>query len=550
MVRSVGDRSLTGERRSTIDWRVIGTARGTNRPWRAAAGWIAAALVTGALTVLAAGADLAPGGLDPAATAVDLAVGLAFVGGAAFARASSRGRLLFAAVGLAWLVGSLLPAVEVAYLGVLATALALFPGGRARSARDWLLVVLPLPIALMVPTKPVLAGLFVTIAASAWAARRWERVTTWAPVGAAAAIALALATSWVVEVSVPRAFDPALWRLAFDLVLLVVALGFPVASRAVIRERARLADRLLGDDQVVAIEGLAILLAETLDDPKLRIHRWDPASGAYLRPDGSPFEPDGRAALIGVDDADAPLAAIVHGETAAMQDPVVVAAVTEAVRLTATNERRQTAQRRQLAEREAARGRLLVSTDRQRQAIAARLRDEVVRRIGDALTQLRQIDLSPVDAEPREALVVAGRELEASVGEILALIDGVPPATLGNGGLVAAIRALAERCPLPVSVSATPDATADVARETALFYVCSEALANATKHARASRISIDLRRDLDDLVIAISDDGVGGARLSGFGLGGLADRLAVYGGRLRVDSPPGAGTTLTARIAG
>ncbi len=89
-----------------------------------------------------------------------------------------------------------------------------------------------------------------------------------------------------------------------------------------------------------------------------------------------------------------------------------------------------------------------------------------------------------------------------------------------------------------------------MARETALFYVCSEALANATKHARASRISIDLRRDRGDLVIAISDDGVGGARLSGFGLRGLADRLAVHGGRLRVDSPPGAGTTLIARIAG
>ena len=174
----------------------------------------------------------------------------------------------------------------------------------------------------------------------------------------------------------------------------------------------------------------------------------------------------------------------------------------------------------------------------------------MVRSIQEAAAQLRRIDPSPDDADAREALTVAGSELDASVGEILALIDGVPPATLGRGGLFAAIAGLAERCPLPVSVSATPDATADEARETALFYVCSEALANATKHARASRISIDLRRERDDLVIVISDDGVGGAHLSGFGLRGLADRLAVYGGRLRVDSPPGAGTTLTARIAG
>ena len=521
----------------------------TQRPWPVAAGWTAGALLTGVLTLLAADADLAPGRFDPAATAVDLAVGLAFVGGAALARAPWRSRVLFAAVGAAWLVASFVPAATLAYLGVLAIAVGLFPSGRPRSARDWSLVVLALPVALVVPTKPVLAGLFVAVAASGWVARRWERVASWVPVLAAAALAIALATSWVVEVAQPRAFDPPLWKLALELLLLVVALGFPVASRAVVRERARLVDRLLGDDRLVGLDGLAILLAETLGDPALGIYRWDSATRGYVGPGGLPPEPDGQPALVAVDSREEPLAAVAHGQTAAMHDPVTLAAVVEAIRLTATNERRQAAQRAQLAELEAARGRLLAVADWQRSAIAARLREEVVRPIQEAAAQLRRIDPSPEDAEGREALAVAGTELDASVGEILALIDGVPPATLGNGGLVAAIARLAERCPLPVSVSATPDATTDVARETALFYVCSEAMANATKHARASRISIDLRRERDDLVIAISDDGVGGARLSGFGLRGLADRLAVHGGRLRVDSPPGAGTTLTARIA-
>jgi signal transduction histidine kinase len=540
---------LTRERQSTIDWRVIGTASDTNRLWRSAAGWIAIALMTGVLTVLAADEDLAPGGLDPAATAMDLTVGLAFLGGAALARAPWRSRLLFYAVGVAWLVGSFLPAAEVAYLGVLVIAVGLFPSGRPRTARDWSLVVLALPLALVVPTKPVLAGLFVAVALSALAVRRWERVAAWFPVLAAAALAVALAASWVVEVAQPRAFDPPLWRLAFELLLLVVALGFPVASWAVVRERAGMADRLLGDDRVVGLEGLAVLLAETLGDPQLGVYRWDPATGGYVGPGGLPLELDGQAAVITVAD-EGPLAAVAHGRAPAMHDPVIVAAVVEAVRLMATNERRQATQRAELAELEAARGRLLATSDRLRYAVAARLRDEVLRPIQEAASQLRRIDQPADDAAAREALAVAGRELEASMGEILALIDGVPPATLGNGGLVPAIRALAERCPLPVSVSATPDAAADVARETALFYVCSEALANATKHSRASRISINLRRERDDLVIAISDDGVGGARLSGFGLRGLADRLAVYGGRLRVDSPPGAGTTLTARIAG
>ena len=556
--RSVRGRpTLTGDRRTTIDWRVTGIAGDTHRPLPVAAGWTAAALLTGVLTLVAADADLAPGGLDPAATAVDLAVGLAFVGGAALARAPWRSRLLFAAVGLAWLLGSFLaatlgsflPATKVAYLGVLAIAVGLFPSGRPRSARDWSLVVLALPVALVVPTKPVLAGLFVAVAASAWAVRRWERVAAWVPVFAAAALAIGLGGSWVVEVARPLEFDPPLWRLAFELLLLVVALGFPVASWAVARERAQLADRLLGDERVVGLQGLTVLLAETLGDPELEIYRWDPATVGYVGPGGLPPGLNSEGALITVDDDQGPLAAVAHGETSAMHDPVIVAAVVEAVRLTATNERRQAAQRGQLAELEAARGRLLATADRQRNAIAARLRDEVVRPIEEAVSQLRPIDQRADDAAAREALVVAGRELDASVGEILALIDGVPPATLGNGGLVAAIERLAERCPLSVTVSTTQDATADVAPETALFYVCSEALANATKHARASRISIDLRRDRDDLVMVISDDGIGGARPDGSGLRGLADRLAVHGGRLRVDSPPGAGTRLTARIA-
>ena len=519
-------------------------------PWLRPAGWMAAALATAALAALAARADLAAGGIGSAATVADLAVGLAFVGGAALAPGPWRCRALFAAVGLAWLIGSFVPAAYLAYLNVLAIALTTFPSGRPRSARDWILVSLSLLAVVVAPPKAVLAALFATIAFSTWSDRRWERVAVVFPSAASAAIALVLSVSWLVEMTLPEAFDPQLWRVVNELMVLVVAAGFPVALWAVLRERARFADRLLGEDRVAGLEGLADLLTETLGDPKLRVYRWEPAAAGYVGPGGLPPEVDGQTALVTIDGGGHPLAALAYGQSAAMHDPVVLASVIEAVRLTATNERQQRAQRERLAELEAARRRLLATADRQRNAVAARLRDEVVRPIEEAAAQLRRIDPSPEHAEAREALAIAGVELEASVGEILALIDGIPPATLGSGGLVAAIALLAERCPLPVSVSAAPDATADVARETALFYVCSEALANATKHSRASRISIDLRRERDDLVIAISDDGVGGARLSGFGLRGLADRLAVYGGRLRVDSPPGAGTTLTARIAG
>ncbi len=104
---------------------------------------------------------------------------------------------------------------------------------------------------------------------------------------------------------------------------------------------------------------------------------------------------------------------------------------------------------------------------------------------------------------------------------------------------------MAPRSPVPVSVTFSIDAAGDADTETALFYVCSEALANAVKHADANRIDITLRRVNSAMEAVISDDGRGGAGASGSGLQGLADRLATLNGRLRVESPPRAGTTVT-----
>jgi signal transduction histidine kinase len=99
-------------------------------------------------------------------------------------------------------------------------------------------------------------------------------------------------------------------------------------------------------------------------------------------------------------------------------------------------------------------------------------------------------------------------------------------------------------------VAVAEDAAASQEAETALFYVCCEALANAVKHAGATRVAIAVERKEDGVVATVTDDGRGGADPSGSGLVGLADRLAARNGRLRVDSPPGAGTRVTATIPG
>jgi signal transduction histidine kinase len=115
-------------------------------------------------------------------------------------------------------------------------------------------------------------------------------------------------------------------------------------------------------------------------------------------------------------------------------------------------------------------------------------------------------------------------------------------------GLRPALRELAARAPLPVDVVATPDRfPSDV--ETAAYFVACEGLTNSVKHARAQRVVLRAARENGRLVVAVTDDGVGGAApRNGSGLTGLSDRVAARGGILRIDSSTGHGTTLTAEF--
>jgi signal transduction histidine kinase len=157
------------------------------------------------------------------------------------------------------------------------------------------------------------------------------------------------------------------------------------------------------------------------------------------------------------------------------------------------------------------------------------------------LTAVRPATRDPTVAGSLDVVVT---ELATARDEIVELVAGVPPAHLGSGRLQEALHALVQRSPVPVSVTVATDVASDQETEVALFYVCSEALANAVKHADAKRIGITVRRVDGAIEAVISDDGRGGADVSGLGLQGLADRLSAHNGRLRVDSPPGAGTTV------
>jgi signal transduction histidine kinase len=141
------------------------------------------------------------------------------------------------------------------------------------------------------------------------------------------------------------------------------------------------------------------------------------------------------------------------------------------------------------------------------------------------------------------------RGLAAVLEELREISRGIHPAILSRGGLAPALTALARRSALPVKLDLRAGRRLPEHVEVAAYYVVSEALTNAAKHAHASGVHVEL--DAHDAIVqlAIRDDGVGGADPAhGSGLVGLSDRIEALGGTLEVTSPAGSGTTLLIQI--
>jgi signal transduction histidine kinase len=158
-----------------------------------------------------------------------------------------------------------------------------------------------------------------------------------------------------------------------------------------------------------------------------------------------------------------------------------------------------------------------------------------------------------LDSRPeavREALADAIVQTQEALDELRALSRGIAPPILVDRGLREALTALAARSTIPVELDASPlNRRLDPAVESAAYFVIAEALTNAAKHSHAHRCAIGLRHTEGTLRAWVTDDGVGGAALDkGHGLLGLDDRLHAVGGRLRVASPYGGPTTITAEL--
>ena len=573
----------------------------------ASAGVVAGAAAAAALVW---GGYQVPANLLAPSLVLDLAVGWSFIGVGLVAwsrRPDSRTGVLMVVLGFAWfarfavavdtrsgfvvgvLVGSL-------HLSILVHLLATFPGGRVQGRAERVLVTVgyllsapldavflfafgaqrqlgegPPPNGLVIapsngefdPSGVDLAvqGVVVALLLSLlglvftrWrsAAPAERRYLTPGAVGAALIVVTILVERTAVLLLIPPAVGVGLawsaqvvlvvWPLALLLGLLRSQLDRSAVSRLIVE---------LGAGLPVP-ERLRSALAATLHDPTLQLAYWLPERHVFVDPAGAPVRvaPARDRALTYLERDGEQIAVLVHDPVLA-GEPELVAAVAAGAGLAVQNERLHAEVRNQLREVRASRARIVEAAAGARRRVERDLHDGAQQRLVTVALALRlahtQLDTAP-KGEVAALLDEAGAELAGSLAELRELARGIYPVLLTDAGLGPALCSLAERCPVPAVVGAVPARRWPDAVERTCYFVVSEALANAAKHAGAAQVAVEVEETGGGLRVEVSDDGAGGADAGGSGLRGLADRVATLGGELSVSSPPGGGTRVIATV--
>ena len=202
------------------------------------------------------------------------------------------------------------------------------------------------------------------------------------------------------------------------------------------------------------------------------------------------------------------------------------------------------------AELAASRAHVVTAGDEARRRIQRDLHDGAQQRLVSTVVALKmaRIELGDAPGPIADLLDEALENAESASGELRALAHGTLPVALSQGGLRAGVAAMVAPVRLPVSVDVTAERLPPAIESTAYFIV-AEALTNTLRHARARSAQVTALVDGGVLWLEVRDDGVGGARRGGgSGLLGLGDRAAALDGELRVESPPGRGTVVAARL--
>jgi signal transduction histidine kinase len=432
----------------------------------------------------------------------DAAVGLVLVGCGVVGwerRADSRTGPLMALGGVTWLVGSVAAPALFWYRGPLVHLTLSYPTGRLRRRLAELTVLLAYVDALV---RPLAANDVVTLALAVLVglaavdifvrtsgpARRAGVVALGCTLAYAAALAIgagARLADWDADSAVLLGYDAVVASIG---VVLLLQLLFGHWSDAVV------ADLVVALGEGASRDGLRGQLARALGDPSLVVGYWIDADARYVDDRGRPLAvpaPGGGRSVTEIDDDGTRVAVLVHDATT-MDDPQLLTAVAAATRLAVTNARLQADIQNRVTALADARRRTVEAGDDQRRRLEVELSQGAARRL-DAVSQLlgaARGDASGTEAVELDALET---ELRSAQAELHELAQGIRPKALGDGGLAAALPALVRRATVPVEL------TVDVGRlrpaiEAAVYFVCSESLANIAKHFGATRASGDGRR--------------------------------------------------------
>jgi signal transduction histidine kinase len=483
----------------------------------------------------------------------DLLVGWTLLGAAIVAwsaRRSAAVGILLAATGAAWLVG-FTPETLHLHRGPLVHLLVTYAGWRPRSRRDVVAVATGYAASVAAPvwssewaSTALAVALAVLCGLGWWQAsprlRRQRRVAFVAS-GTYAAVVVggAVARSTVPETD---AVYPSLWTYQAVLGALAVYLVLRLP-------RVRTADLadLVVELRTGAPVSLRDSLARALDDPTLELGYWSAEREAYHLPGGSRLqEPTSGRGATYVPRGGQPYAVLVH-EAETLREPRLAEAVARAVRLADSHRELRRQMERRYHQLHESRRRLVLAADHERRDLDRRLAEGPERRLDELGATLAR--LAAISGNPR---VERAAGLLGTVRQDLSdLSRGLHPRDLESGGLRDALDMLARRSTVPaVVVADVPDLPTDVA--CTAYFVCAEALANVTKHAAASRVTVTAAQHATSLVLTVEDDGVGGIRRAdlerGSGLQGLRDRVEALDGRIEVQGAAGGGTRVCATL--
>ncbi|HEY6594595.1 MAG TPA: histidine kinase [Asanoa sp.] len=290
-------------------------------------------------------------------------------------------------------------------------------------------------------------------------------------------------------------------------------------------------------------EELESVLRSALRDPSLRVGYVVPRVSGLVSATGDPLDP-GSSLRAPVRVGGHSIGALVRGAVGSKE---LLAELADASALLVEVVRLRIELRRALSEVESSRARLLHAGYEERRRLERDLHDGAQQRLVSLGMSLRlaqrHLDDGTVDVDALLDESVAS--LGTAVAELRQIAHGLRPSSLDDG-LGPALSSLASKAPIPVSLEISSDPLPDDVATTA-YYVASEAMANAVKHARPASIDLRVVRADGHVTVRVCDDGLGGACVRpGAGLAGIADRVAAAGGLLSLDSPLGRGTVVQA----